>query len=150
MQSSQHTQQCVRHESSLDICTSSLVETLWRRPIGCLKLQVIFRNRATDYRALLRKMTYTEMVSCGPWPPCISSLCVTAQKKKSSQHKKNWVRHESSLVDMQKVFAVVTATQQWLKSHVWMSHVTHTSHTRPWVTSHTRPWLHTRRKSDLK
>jgi len=25
--------------------------------IGCLKLQVIFRQRATDYRALLRKMT---------------------------------------------------------------------------------------------
>ena len=25
--------------------------------IGCLKLQVIFRKRATNYRALLRKMT---------------------------------------------------------------------------------------------
>ena len=29
----------------------------WRRPRGCLKLQVIFRKRATNYRALLRKMT---------------------------------------------------------------------------------------------
>ena len=26
--------------------------TGWRRPIGCLKLQVIFRKRATNYRAL--------------------------------------------------------------------------------------------------
>ena len=34
-----------------------IVHTRWRRPIGCLKLQVIFRKRATDYRALLRKMT---------------------------------------------------------------------------------------------
>jgi len=25
----------------------------WRRPTGCLKLQVIFRKRATNYRALL-------------------------------------------------------------------------------------------------
>ena len=30
-------------------------DTGWRRPTGCLKLQVIFRKRATNYRALLRK-----------------------------------------------------------------------------------------------
>jgi len=30
--------------------------TEWRRPIGCLKLQVIFRKRATNYKALLRKI----------------------------------------------------------------------------------------------
>ena len=34
--------------------------TEWRRPIGCLKLQVIFRKRATHYRALLWKMTYKD------------------------------------------------------------------------------------------
>ena len=28
------------------------LDTGWRRPIGCLKLQVIFRKRATNYRAL--------------------------------------------------------------------------------------------------
>jgi len=27
----------------------------WRRPMGCLKLKVIFRKRATNYRALLRR-----------------------------------------------------------------------------------------------
>jgi len=32
--------------------------TGWQRPIGCLKLQVIFRKRVINYRALLRKMTY--------------------------------------------------------------------------------------------
>ena len=29
---------------------------------GCLKLQVIFRQKATNYKALLRKMTYKDMV----------------------------------------------------------------------------------------
>ena len=33
------------------------------RPIECLKLQVIFRKRATNYRALLRKMTDKDKAS---------------------------------------------------------------------------------------
>jgi hypothetical protein len=31
--------------------------TEWRKPMGCLKLQIIFRKRATNYRALLRKVS---------------------------------------------------------------------------------------------
>jgi len=42
----------------------------WRRPIGCLKLRVIFRKRATNYRALLRKITYNDQASYGSLPPC--------------------------------------------------------------------------------
>ena len=42
----------------------------WRRPIGCLKLQVIFRKRATNYWALLRKMTYKDKVSYDSTPLC--------------------------------------------------------------------------------
>jgi len=38
--------------------------------IECLKLQVIFRKRATKYRALLRKMTCKDKASYGSWPPC--------------------------------------------------------------------------------
>ena len=38
-------------------------DTGWRRLIGCLKLQVIFRNRANNYRALLRKITYENKAS---------------------------------------------------------------------------------------
>jgi len=45
--------------------------TGWRRLIGCLKLQVISRKRATNYRALLRKMTYEYKASYASWPPCI-------------------------------------------------------------------------------
>ena len=37
--------------------------TGWRRPIGCLKLQVMFRKRATNLRALLRKMTCKDKAS---------------------------------------------------------------------------------------
>ena len=47
-----------------------LLITGWRRPIGCLKLQVIFRKRATNHRALLRKMTYKDKASYGSSPPC--------------------------------------------------------------------------------
>ena len=36
-----------------------------QRPVGCLHLQVIFRKRATDYRALLRKMTYQDKAFYG-------------------------------------------------------------------------------------
>jgi len=44
--------------------------TGWRRPIGCLKLQIIFRQRAVNYWALLRKMKYKDKASYGssqPW-----------------------------------------------------------------------------------
>ena len=32
----------------------TIADTGWRRPTGCLKLQVIFGRRATKYRALYR------------------------------------------------------------------------------------------------
>jgi len=46
-------------------------DTGWRRPIGSLKLQAIFRKRATHYRALSRKMTYEDKASYASTPPCI-------------------------------------------------------------------------------
>ena len=45
----------------------------WRRPIGCITLQVIFRKRATNYRALLWEMTCKDKGSHGSLPPCIVS-----------------------------------------------------------------------------
>ena len=44
--------------------------TGWRRLIGSLKLQIIFHKRATNYRALLRKMTHKDKGSYESWPPC--------------------------------------------------------------------------------
>ena len=43
--------------------------TGWRRPTGCPKLQVILRKRATNYRALLQKMTYEDKASYDSTPP---------------------------------------------------------------------------------
>jgi len=42
----------------------------WRRPIGCLTLQVSFRKRPTNYRDLLRKETYKDKASYASSPPC--------------------------------------------------------------------------------
>ena len=53
-----------------DILRRNNCDTGWRRPIGCLKLQVIFHHRAIDYGALLRKMTYEDKASYGSSPPC--------------------------------------------------------------------------------
>ena len=44
--------------------------TGWRRPIGCLKLQVISCKTATNYRAFLRKMTYEDKAAYESTPPC--------------------------------------------------------------------------------
>jgi len=49
---------CMRHIFEWVIaCTG------WRRPMECLKLRVIFRKRATNYKALLRKMTFRDKAS---------------------------------------------------------------------------------------
>jgi len=45
--------------------------TVWRRCAGCLKLQVFFRKRATDYKALLREMTYKNIARYGSLPPLV-------------------------------------------------------------------------------
>jgi len=76
------------------------------------KLQVIFRKRATDYRALLRKTTCKDKVSNG------SSYCMN----KSSQPTYEWV------VSLIYEFVISNMNES---SHTWMSHVTHR-----WVMSH--------------
>jgi len=42
----------------------------WRRPMGCLKLQVIFRKKATHHRAFLRGKIHNDKASYGSLPPC--------------------------------------------------------------------------------
>ena len=41
-----------------------------------LESQVIFRKRATDYRALLRKMTCKDKAPCKPAPPCTNTVSI--------------------------------------------------------------------------
>jgi len=59
-----------------------ILSTGWRRPIGYLRLQVIFHKRATNYRALLHKMTYKHKASCGSSPPCILIITVFCKESK--------------------------------------------------------------------
>jgi len=49
-------------------------DTGWCKLMGCLELHVIFRKRATNYSALLRKMTYKDKASYGSSPPCTRGL----------------------------------------------------------------------------
>jgi len=65
-----HTHAHTHTHTHIYIARYGNVCTGWRRPIGCLKLQVIFRKRATNYRALLRKITYKDKASYGSSPPC--------------------------------------------------------------------------------
>ena len=53
---------------------SARSSTGWRRCIGCLNLQVSLCKRATNYRALLRKMTYEDKASYVFPPPSTVSL----------------------------------------------------------------------------
>ena len=46
-------------------------DTGQRRTIRCLELQAIFPKRATNYRALLRKMTCEDKASSDSTPPCM-------------------------------------------------------------------------------
>jgi len=75
--------------------------TGWRRPIGCLKLQVIFRKRTTNSRALLRKVTYEDKASYDSTPPCIIH---------TSRAAKSWRSKRST---------------SWVMSHISMNHVTY-------------------------
>jgi len=57
--------------------------TGWQRCIIYLKLQVSFRKRATNYGALLRKITYKDKASYGSSPPCKNSPGIFKKVKKS-------------------------------------------------------------------
>jgi hypothetical protein len=67
---------CLSLSLSLPVGLSCIWSIGWRRPIGCLKLQVIFRKRATNYRALLRKMTCKDKASYESSPLSILYLCL--------------------------------------------------------------------------
>ena len=54
----------------------------WRRCIGSLELQVSFRKRAINYRAHLRKMTYSDKASYASPPPCTSDSHIRCRRMK--------------------------------------------------------------------
>jgi len=94
MNASWHAYECVMTHiwmSHVNTQTKPHSITVWRRCIGCLKLQVSFRlklqvsfhQRATYHRALLRKMTYKDKASYDATPPCTAWLEWMSQKNES-------------------------------------------------------------------
>jgi len=63
--------------------------TGWRWLTACLKLQVIFRKKATNSRAFLRKMTSKDKTSYESSPPCTSLSGTTILINRHPKHK--WV-----------------------------------------------------------
>jgi len=124
--------------------------TGWRRLIRCLKLQVIYRKRATDYRALLRKMTHEDRhpmtlrhpLSCHTHE-CVMShvwmsmfLCVWIYMcmalwvifpYESSFHMSHLCNRWSSVVE---VIIEACYTYEWIMS------MNESCHTQEWVTPH--------------
>jgi len=50
-------------------CAGACVHRGWQGPIECPKMQVSFRKRATNYRALLQKKTYKDKAFNRSSPP---------------------------------------------------------------------------------
>jgi len=63
----------LRHPGYGDAHLEYTIES-WNYSIGCLKLQAILHKRATNYRALLRKMTYKYVYDLVCVVLCIESL----------------------------------------------------------------------------
>jgi len=90
----------VTHACAVSHIKMSHVElrTGWQRCIGCLMLQVCFHKRATNYRTLLRKITYKDKASYASPRHCMRLVTDP---------------HESY------------HTCAWVMSYICTSHVTH-------------------------
>jgi len=97
---------------------------------GWLKLQVIFRQRATGYRALLQKTTHKDKASYGSSPPCTCSgntfllllvatahMCVVSA---TETEPRRYCNGATSLLNN-----VLCHTYGQVDMHIWMNHCTH-------------------------
>jgi len=123
----------ISHITSAMWDTTPSFSTGWQRPIGCLKSQVIFCKRATNYRALLLKMTYEDKASYDSTPACnvrygifnrMNESCRTLRVKDISRYESinesylalriEWARH---VVHYECKISHVT--------NAWKSHIAH-------------------------
>ena len=110
---------------------STWADTGWRRLIGCLNLHVIFRKRATMYRALLRTMHYQNKASYGSSPPC-SAIVVLKVFIYKWVMAHVWMSHDTHVNDS-------CHTYERVRAHMWMRHGTRMNeswHTYEWVVAH--------------
>ena len=95
--------------------------TGWRRRIACLKLQVIFRKRATNYRALLRKMTCKNKAPYGSLPPCREAEVDILKNERYSHMRQSdetvrWDSHDSLVGTVYLCICLMWLSQSWLSS----------------------------------
>jgi len=120
----------------MSICVDTTIyDTGWRRPIRCLKLQVIFRKRTTNNRALLRKMTYQDKASYGSSPPCPIGclICVGDFLQKSPVISGSFAKRDMTdlcACVMPHICKSHVTYMTRVTPHICMSHVTHVKHTR--------------------
>jgi len=81
--------------------------TGWRRLIGCLKLQVIFRKRATNYTAILQKMTYDDKASYDVTPPCTISLTCNDLEQLLQEPNCTFARKSSNCILTRKIYTYI-------------------------------------------
>jgi len=97
--------------------TRQTLHTVLQNCIGCLKLQVSFRKRATNFRALLRKETCKDKATYDSLPPCMNLPCHANDWGRSHA----WMRHvtrKPSAFYYAFYYAFYSVT-----SHVWIRYV---------------------------
>ena len=110
-------QHAAAHSNTLHTRLTHDDPTGWRRLIGCLKLQVIFRKRATNYRALSRKITYEDTASYGSLPPCTDWGCGIALWE-TLQHSATHVCSTLAAIYCQKIYRMFSShdhIQLWFR-----------------------------------
>ena len=133
------------HDSFIYVSHTWVLHTGWRRLIGSPKLQIIFHKRATNYRALLRKMTYRDKGSYESSPPCITrtharesrlegytlqwvipqTCWCDATQVTASRHQSPWTRFATIAIHSATSYAPYLI-HEWVVPHIWMRHVTRT------------------------
>jgi len=133
----------------LDILKSLLARwfaTGWRRPIGCLKLQVIFHKRATNYRALFWNVSKSQLArwlatmihihTC--WivalPPTLLSLTLAHTCTLSLSHTRT---HTLSHTHAHTVLDCTSSAHSFLSHTRTLSHTQTRAHTVSLTHAHT-------------
>ena len=124
---------------------------MWRRLMGCLKLQVIFHKRATNYRVLLRKMTYTDKASYWSSPPCTLHITfkpflnsvnrhtqVGASLKQEESLKRNIFCNIHTQYMQTHIHISCNIHTQYMQTHMHILHGSTSIHTYVHIRSHTQ------------
>jgi len=120
--------------------------TGWRRLIGSPKLLIIFHQRATEYRSLLRKMTYKDKGSYESSPPCtiiFYGICMYTLKALNVDHC-NTLQHTATYCNILQLTATHCNTLQHTTTHHnTLQHTATHGNTRQHTATHCNTLQHT-------